>query len=124
MTWAVAFAKQAKSDLQAYDVLCASSDLAACHRLHYLQMACEKACKSKLIADGADIARIEESHAYIQNTMWVIARTFFGRQSKRGTWEIDAIKKLARQIELLAPGHAARRRKCTRVLVNCETIAA
>src|SRR5271157_3344290 len=42
-----AFAAQAASDLDAYDIL-ASSTLPSSHRLHYLQMWLEKLCKAYL----------------------------------------------------------------------------
>ena len=52
MTWAQAFARQAESDLHVYDVLVTDPSLPACHRLHYLQMACEKLCKASGPAAG------------------------------------------------------------------------
>lgn len=44
--WDRAFALQAKSDLDMLRALLRLRDVPACHRLHYLQMAAEKASKS------------------------------------------------------------------------------
>ncbi len=46
--WKKAFAKQSKSDLKVYELLCRNPDIDTCHRLHYLQMHLEKIAKSYL----------------------------------------------------------------------------
>jgi hypothetical protein len=45
--WSYAFALQAHSDKQAYEIIC-RNPLSACHRLHQLQMLMEKLCKARL----------------------------------------------------------------------------
>jgi hypothetical protein len=45
MSWAEAFLKQACSDYVILKSLNEQADVPECHRLHYLQMACEKLAK-------------------------------------------------------------------------------
>jgi hypothetical protein len=52
--WARGYARQALSDLRARDIL-VSANAEKCHRLHFLQMAAEKACKARLIAQNGDV---------------------------------------------------------------------
>jgi|SRR6185437_124476 len=102
--WARAFALQALSDLRAREML-VSSNAEKCHRLHFLQMAAEKTCKAHLIlANGNDSVR--KSHAYIASVLPVIARYFYSaanNKSQMAQWEVDQIKRLAHEIELLCP---------------------
>lgn len=102
--WRLAFAAQAHADLQARDVLLQSPRLPACHQLHYLQMACEKVCKAYLCGTGAKPEVLRRSHAHIQQPLFEIARRQFMRgRNRQSRWALEAIKKLARRIELLAP---------------------
>lgn len=102
--WRLAYAAQAHADLQARDVLLQFPQLPACHQLHYLQMACEKICKAYLCGTGARSEVLRRSHAHVQRPLFEIARRQLMRgrnqQSRRA---LEAIKKLARRIELLAP---------------------
>ena len=105
MSWSSAYARQAKSDLQAREKLL-QSNLPACHHLHYLQMAAEKLCKSHLSARGQPQSVLETSHAFIAKPLPMIARQIFAGQGgklPRAPWVLRAIRKLARQIELLHP---------------------
>ncbi len=56
-----AFAAQAASDLDAYDIL-ASSTLPSSHRLHYLQMWLEKLCKAYLWLPEAAADDLRSKH--------------------------------------------------------------
>ncbi len=49
--FAVAFIAQARSDWGVYRLLAERGDVAACHVLHYLQMACEKLAKAYRLRD-------------------------------------------------------------------------
>ncbi len=107
MDWTTAYAAQARSDLDARDSLLANTSLPDCHQLHYLQMACEKLCKAHLAKSGAGPGVLATSHAFIAGPLPVIARQILRREAGRlakDTWILSAIRKLARQIELLAPG--------------------
>lgn len=86
----------------------------ACQQLHFLQMACEKICKAHLCGEGTDPAALAASHAYIAKTLPVIARQQLGPQ--KDNWLMPALRKLARQIELLAPAVKAG----GSVPANCE----
>jgi hypothetical protein len=106
MSWASAYARQAKSDLQAREQLLINERIPACHQLHFLQMAAEKLCKAHLSAQGQPQEVLETSHAFIAGPLPVIARQIIARDAgklPRLTWVLGAIRKLARQIELLHP---------------------
>jgi hypothetical protein len=102
--WAKAYAKQALSDLRAREALVRAS-VEKCHRLHFLQMAAEKACKAYLtIANGH--TNVRKRHAYVAKHLPTIAREFYARVNNNNQiaqWEIKAIRRLAREIEVLAP---------------------
>ena len=101
--WARAYALQALSDLRAREVL-VKAGTEKCHRLHYLQMAAEKTCKAHLTsANGHDSVR--KTHAYVQTVLPTIARHFYStnEESKLQGWQLEQIKRLAREIEVIAP---------------------
>lgn len=104
--WRIAFARQAIADLQARDALLRSRNMPQCQQLHFLQMACEKICKSYLCGHGADPASLQSSHAYIARVLPVIIRHQLADTSgkrEKASWVVAAVRKLSRQIELLAP---------------------
>jgi hypothetical protein len=105
--WRVAYARQARADLQARDQLLADPTLPESQQLHFLQMACEKLCKAHLCAHGVDPDVLRRSHAFISVHLPTIALQQFARKSDgrrgAGSWVIAAIRSLARRIELLAP---------------------
>jgi hypothetical protein len=106
VNWTQAFARQAAADLDAREALVAIESLADCQSLHFLQMACEKLCKASLIAGGADPADIQSSHAYVAKHLPAIVRQHMSREAgrlPRDNWIVDAIRPLARKIELLSP---------------------
>jgi hypothetical protein len=49
--WAEAYITQARSDWNLFELLRGTSEVAACHHLHYLQMACEKLAKAYRFRD-------------------------------------------------------------------------
>jgi tRNA nucleotidyltransferase/poly(A) polymerase len=102
--WAKGYALQALSDLRAREAL-VKANAEKCHRLHFLQMAAEKACKAHLtIASGHDSVR--RSHAYIARILPMIARQYYTKlndNNEISRWEVEAIKRLAREIQVLAP---------------------
>lgn len=107
MSWPLAYAKQAHSDLVARTRLLEHADVPQCHPLHFLQMACEKLCKAHLCGSGADPDQLRRSHAYVAGALPIIVRQHLARQSaqfpKNTGWVYEASKRYARQIELLAP---------------------
>src|SRR6266513_2554086 len=95
--WRVAYAKQAKVDLQTRNELLRLPAIPECQQLHFLQMACEKICKAYLCGQGTDPRTLQSSHAYIAGPLPVIARQQFALQSghaqKGRSWMIGAIRK-------------------------------
>lgn len=102
--WARSYASQALSDLQARDLL-ARAKSHKCHRLYFLQMAAEKACKAHLTSNNGH-EHVRKTHAYIERNLPIIARLFYARTNRdnviRG-WELDEIRRLAREIQVLSP---------------------
>ena len=103
--WARAYAKQALSDLAAREAL-VRAGAEKCHRLHFLQMAAEKACKAHLAYGGNDV---KKSHAYVASNLPIIARHFYAMMNNNNQitrWELSGIRRLASEIETLAPACA------------------
>jgi hypothetical protein len=102
--WARGYALQALSDLRARETL-VHANAEKCHRLHFLQMAAEKACKAHLTAaNGHD--HVRKSHAYIARTLPVIARDYYAKLNANNEirgWEISEVRRLAHEIQVLAP---------------------
>ncbi len=96
--WAQAFARQAVCDLKTRQVL-ALTGSDKCQRLHLLQMAAEKVCKAYLHDGGNPVIR---SHAVVEKYLPLIYRNLNGVQAVSGT-EFNRIRRLAKEIELLAP---------------------
>jgi hypothetical protein len=102
--WAKSFARQALSDLAAREAL-VEAKAEKCHRLHFLQMAAEKACKTHRIVNSGH-EQVRKSHAYIQRELPALARYFYALEHDRNqiaSWELSEVRGLAREIELLAP---------------------
>src|SRR5207237_7501812 len=101
------------------DVLAAERTLPSCHALHFLQMACEKLCKASMISSGSDPIDVQRSHASIAKHLPTIVRLYLSREAgrlPRDNWVVDAIRPLARKIELLNPAIKAGGRSPQ----NCE----
>jgi hypothetical protein len=109
--WRRGYAKQALADLRAREALLDRPELPDCQQLHFLQMACEKLCKAYLCGLGVDPQSLQTSHAYITAQLPAIAR----QQFVPG-WVTQAIRVLARKIELLAPAVS----DAGRQPANCE----
>ncbi len=102
--WIRAFARQALSDLRVRDLL-QQANVEKCHRLHFLQMAAEKICKSHLIRENGR-GNVQNVHTYTAKILPIIARQFYSRPGRKAAiphWELSAIRHLAYEIEKLAP---------------------
>lgn len=102
--WAKGYAKQALSDLRAREAL-VRANAEKCHRLHFLQMAAEKACKAHSASANVHYT-VRKSHACVEKGLPTIARHFYAAvndNNRIARWEISEIRRLAREIELLAP---------------------
>jgi hypothetical protein len=68
-------------------------------------MAAEKACKAHLIVLGGH-ENVGRKHAYVARNLPIIARHFYATTNDNNRiprWEISEIRRLAREIEVLAP---------------------
>lgn len=101
-SWARAFAVQALADLAARDALLSHSEVKVCQQLHFLQMAAEKVSKAHRCFGGEDPGRLQFSHAYAAKVLPLIARAKFPADVSRQS-DIDRLRQLAREIDLLAP---------------------
>lgn len=109
MTWAEAFRRQAVSDYQIFKRFStARSDVAYCHRLHFLQMATEKLAKSFLIRTDSESPK--KTHLVLVRFLRVLSgnpdireRLKFGNNPKQFKAYIDRLIPLAARIEALAP---------------------
>ena len=106
--WVRAYARQADVDLRAHELYANHpfAIAAECHKLLFLQMACEKACKAYLIRGGVEFSSVRTSHAHIAGPLPGILRQ---RMMKLGydTRKIESLvakfRHIAREIELLNP---------------------
>lgn len=105
--WAGAFARQAKADFATWNKLQGEIQVPKCHKLQFLQMACEKLAKAHLCRTGSDPHSLQASHAYTAKILPLIARERLIRAGKKPaspqTYPLPQIRHLAREIELLAP---------------------
>jgi hypothetical protein len=75
--WSHGYARQADADFKMFQLYWspeAPSTIAECHKLLFLQMACEKLVKAHLCGQGKDPAALQTSHAYVAGTLPVILR--------------------------------------------------
>lgn len=104
--WQQAFARQARADFDMWDELQDCRDVLECHKLHFLQMACEKLAKAHLCGTGTDPYAIQQSHAYVAKSLPKITQHHYARRGKRVKkygFLLKEIRRLAREIELLCP---------------------
>jgi hypothetical protein len=105
--WRKAFARQADADLGTFHLLSSKAGALApvCHRLHFLQMACEKLVKAYLFDASPVPADALTSHAVILKHLPRILSELYRRHEDRSMpGRLFAnIRRVAREIELLAP---------------------
>jgi len=106
--FAVAFIAQARSDWGVYRLLAERGDVAACHELHYLQMACEKLAKAYRLRDTKspvdDLLSKHTGFAKFVGPFFaaVLKEEYRGKDAQlRGL--ITRARAFAREIEKLAP---------------------
>lgn len=106
--WTRAFARQADADLRAWELYEKYPDMVAaeCHKLLFLQMACEKLCKAHLLQCGDSPETIQSSHGYIAGPLPIVIKAqlvYMGTASKKMEGVISNVRRLAGEIELLNP---------------------
>ena len=105
--WANAYLEQARSDWETRDVVC-KNGCAACHELHYLQMASEKLAKAALLRSGTPLDRVAKSHQAFARFLRVASRNSslqqrLGFKAHQLQAYIHEVLPIADQIERLAP---------------------
>jgi hypothetical protein len=117
--WTRAFARQASADLQTWDAMQSHKLIPECHKLLFLQMACEKPAKAHLCRTGSNPADLQKSHAYVsKNLPIILSQQMASMRFRPGATRLTErhIKHVSQEIELLAPAvkRGGRRRD------NCE----
>jgi hypothetical protein len=117
--WVTAYTRQADADLKTWKELEALPAVPACHRLLFLQMACEKLCKAHLIQAGTATEALQSSHAYVAKPLPVVIREqidFLGHDPRRAAPVIHVVRHLANEIEIANPSCNREGRRAD----NCE----
>lgn len=107
--WARAFARQASADFRAWELYQDYPEAVAaeCHKLLFVQMACEKLCKAHVIRAGIHKPKdVQASHGFIAKHLpsiikeeIAITQEFPGNSS----WAMSQIRQLCGEIEILNP---------------------
>jgi hypothetical protein len=100
--WSAAFAAQARSDLDAYDLL-ARSALPSSHQLHYLQMWLEKLCKAYLWMPMAGVEELRTKHGVVAKVLPSLVAEHWRRIGFKERPDMALIRQLCREIDLLHP---------------------
>jgi hypothetical protein len=104
--WSAAFLRQARSDLDAYELL-VRTDLAACHRLHSLQMWLEKLCKaylwSEAITERSNLPDFKTSHKVVEKVLPSLIRQHWRQVGYRSIPDHTEIRDICREIDRLHP---------------------
>ncbi len=103
--WTKGYGRQADADLRTFNLL-RRSEVPECHKLQFLQMACEKLVKAHLCREGKDPATLQGSHAYVSKHLAVVLRDQADFENYKGSRARDVLhraRQLALEIELLAP---------------------
>lgn len=106
--WALAYARQARADLRAWELYGRYPDAVAeeCHKLLFLQMACEKLCKAYLIRTGTRPEDLQTSHGYVAGPLPLVIRREIldtGQNPQRMQGVLNLVRHLAGEIEVLNP---------------------
>lgn len=107
--WAQAYITQARSDWALFERLQVMADVAPCHRLHYLQMACEKLAKAYRFRDTETLpSSLLTQHVGFAKFLNLFLRapqvreTFDGKLEQLRTIQREC-NRIAREVEQLAP---------------------
>jgi len=98
-SWSQAFAAQAASDLDAYEVV-SESTLPVSHRLHYLQMWLEKLCKAYA---WDELQTLRTRHQVVFKVLPSLISEHWRRIGFEKRPDMTQIRELCREIDLLHP---------------------
>ena len=71
--WSVGYARQASADFNTFDLM-QELDVPDCHKLQFLQMACEKLAKAHRCGTGTLPEALQSSHAQVAAHLPVVLR--------------------------------------------------
>jgi hypothetical protein len=103
--WTAGYARQASADLATFDRL-QPMRVPECHKLQFLQMACEKLVKAHLCANRHDPATLQRSHAFIRTHLPTVLRQVAALVNYTGPQARELLRHarlLAQEIDVLAP---------------------
>ena len=106
--WVGAYARQADADLRAWELYekHPGAVAAECHKLLFLQMACEKLCKAYLIQAGMSPDILRRSHGVVAKHLPGVIRQqiVVMKPNRRGLMGVLAqVRHMANEIEILNP---------------------
>lgn len=109
-----AFARQALADFGTFQFLERtaaeqSEPVPVCHRLLFLQMACEKLSRARLYSRASDLDQVGKLHTYTEKQLPVILREMYARQFKHhvASHLMQSWRELAAAVQVLAPAAEA-----------------
>lgn len=105
--WVLGYARQAAADFEAWERYEKHpvALVADCHKLLFLQMACEKLCKAHLVKSGRAPEKVQRSHRFKGHLCVVIRQevSFASDEPRKLRNTMVYVKHLANEIELLNP---------------------
>ena len=104
--WARGYARQADADFQSWQAIESNEAVQPCHRMLFLQMACEKLCKARLIDAGTPPEALQTSHGYIANPLPLVIRAqleFMGQSLRAKAGLLTFTRHIAAEIEVMNP---------------------
>ena len=119
--WVRAFARQADADFRAWELYDVYPEAVAaeCHRMHFLQMACEKLCKACVLdAQIVTLDKVQTSHGFVKSQLSTILKqelSYKREKSAQIKTVMQHFKRFAQEIEVLNPSMDSKHRPD-----NCE----
>ena len=107
--WVLAYARQADADFRAWELYERNPQTIAaeCHRLLFLQMACEKLCKAYLLKNAIFApSEVQSSHAFVRKHLPTILREGLSISNQRRAARravVTHLRHLAKEVEVLNP---------------------
>ena len=104
--WATGYARQARADSESWQAIESNDVVQPCHRMLFLQMACEKLCKARLVEGGTPSEALQRSHGYVANPLPSVIRTqleFLGQDLRSKAGLLKFTRHIAAEIEVANP---------------------
>ena len=104
--WTIGYARQADADFKMFQVMETNRSFHECHKLQFLQMACEKLVKAHLCRTGRDPATLQTSHAFVAGHLLVVLRQqalFINFRGPKAREALTLGRHLAQEVDVLAP---------------------